>query len=200
MRDRLALTHRKESAASVKFNDELVEKLCALIANGFPIYVAVAQAGITRESFYSWYKESEKGDPYYNGFHEKINKARAQAQTAAIMAFRSGLVDQEIVESVDETITSTKMVKGKPVEQTRKVQRVKKTKVPRDWRAGEAWLKRTDPENWGGVDIAVIGTEDTPIRFVDYREKLALMGGSDEESEPEVVEASVTVIEEGKTG
>lgn len=64
----------------VRYNEELVQRLCGKIATGIPISHACASEALGRTQFYKWMREGKKGptNKYYS-FYKRIEKAKADA-------------------------------------------------------------------------------------------------------------------------
>lgn len=151
-----------------KFTPELRKSIEKLIANGGTDVDVCRAVGIDNSTLYLWLAignaiindevharkpETEDEQLPYVEFVEAVSRARAKAQLLAIAAFRSGLLPSKIVQTFTETITETRLKKdGTEFEYKKTIERTSITKNPPDWRAGEAWAKRRDPDNWSGKD------------------------------------------------
>ncbi len=150
----------RKSKLLPEIQSQLVEALSAGVTDA----EACACAGVGLSTFYLWQQigqaclddmphdrkpKTPRTQKPYVEFVEAITRARAEARVKAIRAFAAGLEASEISETISESVTEIRLKKdGTPYDYTRNFTRERKLTQPADWRAGEAWLKRRDPENW----------------------------------------------------
>lgn len=108
---------------------------------------------------------------------------------AATKAFQSGLSISHVKETITETITETRFDKsGQPYDYKHTTTRTMHRTLPPDWRAGEAWLKRRDRENW---------SEKTTIEM-DFAAELRAAGLNPAEVEDNLAAEFERLIRAGK--
>ncbi len=155
-------------ARKTKLTPELQRVLETHLALGCTIENACAQAGITRQTFFNWFRRGEKSrNGVYFSFFDAITRAKVQAHTASVKAIRLALEPTETVTNSTDTITETRLktvkhedgtIEQVPYEYTKTTLKQSVTKHPPDWRAGIEYLKRRDSRNWS--DKLVITVED----------------------------------------
>lgn len=171
---------------SSKLSPELQKKICTLLAKGSTDKDACAMVGIATSTFYKWlatgdHENATDDQAAYVAFSEAVSRARARANDRAIAAFRGGLMTSAIRETISEEFTETRLKKdGSEYEYKSTTTKTVLKKMPPDWRAGEAWLKRRDKANWS-ERYEHTGEDGEPIRHsVDIQSALnKIYGGSE---------------------
>lgn len=72
----------KKMGQPTKYTTELADSIIAFIRGGAYIETASVAAGINKSTLYDWLKRSRKGDTPYAGFHDRVEKALAEAELA----------------------------------------------------------------------------------------------------------------------
>ena len=156
-----------------KLNTKLQRDICRLLAKGATDETACNQVGISKQTFYNWLAkgeaESVNGGEFFD-FLDAVTQAKSKAHVVATTAFYAGLQSTIVKETITETFIETRLDKaGNPYEYKKVTEREVERKLPPDWRAGEAWLKRRDKENWS--DKTTIEVEDWRSQAIaDIRE------------------------------
>lgn len=142
--------------SKLEVDPTLSTRIADLIAQGLTDAMAYSQAGIGKDTFYRWIRENPD-------FSDAISRAREKAHLLAVVAFRTGLTKAQTTETTTDTFTETRTRLNKagavvPYEYTRTTRTVKAVDHLPDWRAGEAWLKRRDADNWSDklrIDLGI---------------------------------------------
>lgn len=160
---------------SSKLTPELQVKITKMLSKGYTDADVCHAVNIGTSTFYLWLNigqacidgqrhERKPDNPddqtRFVDFVEAVTRARSKASQRAVDAFRTGLATTQVVQEETETFTETRLdSQGKPYDYTRTTTRKRIIKNPPDWRAGEAWLKRRDPDNWTGKEnVSISGT------------------------------------------
>lgn len=63
-----------------KFTEDIVQKICDVVAAGAPIETAAAYAGVSKQTFYNWCRKGRETDPEprFAEFIERLDLAMAQ--------------------------------------------------------------------------------------------------------------------------
>lgn len=151
-----------------KLNAALQREICKLLAKGATDQTACNRVNIARSTFYDWLSRGEdEGEGEFSEFLDAVTQARAKAHVAATIAFQSGFSISHIKESVTETFTETRInpKTGEAYEYKRTTTRQVNRSMPPDWRAGEAWLKRRDRDNWSERQ-EMTGEDGGPLKII----------------------------------
>lgn len=168
----------------------MLGRIDELLGIGCSIEVTCDQVAIDRQTFYNWKGRSlhlreladrhpfalaTEKDILYLVFFDVIRQAQSRAHVLATQAFQSGLVDYRYLESEAYTYTETRLRKGKDGEEIpytyqelrfRDVERV----IRREWRAGEAFLKRRDPATWNPPTKIEFTWEEIAVDYIQKGE------------------------------
>lgn len=176
-------------ARPTKLNPTIQQEIVNLLSIGATIEDACARTGIGVSTFYDWLERGAKNaNTPFAEFSEAITRAQAVARTNAVIAIRTAVIGTEQTTDDNETVTETRLRKGKegeqvPYEYTKTVKRRTVTKLPPDWRAAIEYLKRRDNKNWSdrvqvdlNIDITIVqraiaALEDAGIDATDFFNK-----------------------------
>ena len=138
-----------------KLDAKLQAEICKLLAKGTTDKTACERVGIAVSTFHNWLSRGEsEPEGEYVEFLEAVTQARAKAHVAATVAFQTGLTISRVKEKIVKTYTETRLDKeGKPYEYSETTKTEITRIMPPDWRAGEAWLKRRDRDNWSEKNL-----------------------------------------------
>ncbi len=156
---------------ALALDKKLIKAICGFLAEGGTDRDAAELAGISTAVFYKWIasgkfwkehdRESVKVIP--NGllmtepgislsieFMEGVTRARAKARRRAIQALKFGAEGGTSKRVVTKLFTETRQTRdGKGTWEYKREETINESTIHApDWRAGEAYLKRRDPDNW----------------------------------------------------
>lgn len=133
---------RKPKTAKIDLDPTLQPRIEAALERGLTIQMACAECGITTETYYQYIKK-------YPDFSDMVTRAQQTALAKAVGAFRSGLEGQKVNQVEIDEFSETRLdKKGQPYVYKKQTTKKRVIETPPDWRAGEAFLKRRDPQNW----------------------------------------------------
>jgi len=120
----------------------LMSGIVSSLENGKTVGIACAENHISQATYFVYLQR-------FPEFLEAVTHAQQLALSKAVVAFRGGLEGQKSNEVQIDEFTETRVnKKGEPYTYVRRTTKKKVVETPPDWRAGEAYLKRRDPQNW----------------------------------------------------
>lgn len=152
-------------ARQSKLTSKRKEQIIELLSKGATDKDVCAVVGIDESTFYNWLKDGrEKKSQSKIEFLEAVSRARAEARLVAINSLRLGMLPSQVVVDATETVRETRLnSKGQPYSYERTETRRQITQQPGDWRAGESFLKRRDPEHWSERLVISISPQDLEV-------------------------------------
>lgn len=157
----------KKTGRKTKLNLAMQDLIVVRLEHGATIKATCDSVGISTVTFHNWLNRGEAEltrrengnvknttDKWQNEqpfvmFFNEVTRAQADGLIQAVLRFREGMEQSEVVSRAEETVTETRIGKdGNPYEYTKTVTKVTTTTQPGDWRAAMEYLARRDPDNW----------------------------------------------------
>lgn len=171
-----------------------LEKVIQYLSIGISNRGACAQAGISETAFYGYLQKAREDNDcpeQIKEFADNVTRAKEQANNKAVIAFRSGMDEQNVQEEIVETFSETRLRKNKdgsetPYTYTKTTKRIVNRKNPPDWRAGKDWLVLRDQENFStkaAVDVTSKGEQiNKPISPEEMAALVAQVRGFEDDA------------------